>query len=63
MFFVCRFVAGQTCNGYCSCKDLQPQPICSEDGSTYLNMCYAGCNTLELHTDTQTIVSIAIRLG
>ncbi|XP_073804483.1 solute carrier organic anion transporter family member 1C1 isoform X2 [Danio rerio] len=34
-----------SCNADCGCPDLQWDPVCGENGVTYISPCHAGCNS------------------
>ncbi|XP_056311220.1 solute carrier organic anion transporter family member 1C1-like [Danio aesculapii] len=35
------------CNAHCGCSDLQWDPVCGENGVTYISPCHAGCNSTQ----------------
>ncbi|XP_073801949.1 solute carrier organic anion transporter family, member 1F1 isoform X3 [Danio rerio] len=36
-----------SCNADCGCPDLQWDPVCGENGVTYISPCHAGCNSTQ----------------
>lgn len=38
-----------SCNSDCSCKDHQWEPICGENGVTYISPCLAGCKSMNVN--------------
>lgn len=48
-----RLNPNQLCNKNCGCDYVKYNPVCSEEGITYISPCHAGCKQEEIRNGTK----------
>ena len=45
------------CNEHCHCDYVTYNPVCSEDGQTFISACHAGCKTAKVNCSLPTVIT------